>query len=75
MLDNEYLAKFKAVLKEYEVEYELDAPNQHWRNAVECTIRKFKNHFRTGLVTCDLHFPLPEWYGLVVQGGLTLNSL
>ena len=75
ILDNECSAKFKDILTENEIEYELVPPHQHRRNAAERAIRTFKNHFLAGLATCDPDFPLREWDRLVTQAELTLNLL
>ena len=49
--------------------------NQHPQNAAQCTICTFKNHFLSGIATCDPDFPLREWDLLLSQVELTLNVL
>ena len=75
ILDNECSTKFKGVLLEHKLEFELVPPHQHRRNAAERAIRTFKNHFLAGLATCDPEFPLRQWDRLVEQAELTLNLL
>ena len=57
------------------MEYQLVPPHIHRRNACECTIRTFKNHFIAGLARTDPNFPLSNWYRLLPQAKLTLNLL
>ena len=75
ILDNECSSKFKSVLNEHKITFELVPPHQHRRNAAERGIRTFKNHFLAGLATCDADFPIRQWDRLVEQAELTLNLL
>ena len=47
----------------------------HRRNAAERAIRTFKNHFLSGLATCDPNFPISKWDWLIRQTTITLNLL
>ena len=42
---------------------------------MEKAIRTFKNHFLSGLVTCDPGYPIHEWDRLLPQCEMTLNLL
>jgi len=75
ILDNECSAAFKTALKNEQVTFELVPPNQHRRNSAERAIRTFKNHFLSGIATCDPAYPLREWDRLLPQAELTLNLL
>ena len=75
ILDNECSAAFKTTLNSNEITFELVPPHQHRRNAAERAIRTFKNHFLSGLASCDPDFPLREWDRLIPQAELTLNLL
>ena len=55
--------------------YQLVPPHQHRRNAAEAAIRTFKNHFFSGLATCDPQYPIAEWDCLLPQAELILTLL
>ena len=61
ILDDECSEKFKATLTYNDIQYELVPPHQHRRNAAERAIHTFKNHFLSGLATCDPDFPIRQW--------------
>jgi hypothetical protein len=50
-------------------------PHYHRRNAVECAIRTFKEHFVAGISSVDPNFPLHLWDRLLPQAEITLNIL
>ena len=74
-LDNEASAILCDYLCSEEVEYQLVPPHIHRRNASECAIHTFKNHFIAGLASTDLNFPLSNWCRLLPQAKLTHNLL
>ena len=47
----------------------------HRANAAERAIQTFKQHFLSGLATCDKEFPIIEWDCLIEQCEMTLNLL
>jgi len=55
--------------------YQLVPPGIHRRNAAECVICTFKNHFIAGLCTTDPNVPLHLWDKLLPQALITLNLL
>ena len=57
------------------MEYQLVPPQIHRRNASECAVRTFKNHFIAGLASTDPNFPLSNWCRILPQAELTLNLL
>jgi hypothetical protein len=57
------------------VEYQRVPPRCHRRNAVERSIRTFKEHFVAGLSSVDPTFPLHVWDRLLPQAEITLNLL
>jgi hypothetical protein len=74
-LDNEASAAVKLFFTANDVEYQLVPPHCHRHNASERAIRKFKEHFVTGLASVDPTFPLHLWYRLLPQAEITLNLL
>jgi hypothetical protein len=60
---------------ENDVEYQLVPPHCHRHNAVERTIRSFKEHFVAGLASADLDLPLQVWDCLLPQAEMKLNLL
>ena len=75
ILDNEASNELKNSLLKYDIKYQLVPPHIHRRNAAECAIRTFKNHFSAGIATLDPKFPICEWDRLLPQAILTLNLL
>ena len=75
ILDNECSNDLKLAIIKNNAKYELVPPHQHRRNAAEKAIRTFKNHFLSGLATCDGEFPIQEWDRLLPQCEMTLNLL
>jgi hypothetical protein len=75
MLDNECSQELKKAFKKYDVAFQLVPPHIHHANAAERAIQTWKNHFCSGLVTCDPKFPLTEWDLLMPQADITLNLL
>ena len=74
-LDNEASTILRDYLRSEDVEYQLVPPHIHRRNASECAIRTFKNHFIAGLASTDPNFPLSNWCRLLPQAELTLILL
>jgi hypothetical protein len=72
-LDNEASAALKNFFTVNDIAYQLLPPHCHRRNAVERTIRTFKEHFVAGLSSVDPTFPLHLWYRLLPQSEITLN--
>jgi hypothetical protein len=75
ILDNECSEELKSAFKKYHVDFERAPPHSHRHNAAERAIQTWKNHFCSGLATCDPKFPLTEWDLLLPQADLTLNLL
>jgi hypothetical protein len=75
ILDNECSEELKKAFKKYNVDFQRVPPHSHRRNAAERAIQTWKNHFCSGLATCDPKFPLAEWDLLVPQADITLNLL
>jgi hypothetical protein len=74
-LDNEASAALKTFFTANDVEYQLVPPRCHRRNATECAILTFKEHFVAGLSSVDPTFPLHLWDRLLPQAEITLNLL
>jgi hypothetical protein len=75
MLDNECSDELKKAFKKHGVDYQRVPPHSHRRNAAERAIQTWKNHFCSGLATCDPKFPITEWDLPPPQADLTLNLL
>ena len=75
ILDNKCYLDMKTAFAKYDVAFQLVPPYVHRRNAAERAIQTWKNHFCSGLATCDPKFPLAEWDLLMPQADLTLNLL
>ena len=75
IMDNECSNDLKLSILKNKNTYQLVPPNQHRRNAAEKAIRTFKNHFLSGLATCNSNYPIHEWDRLLPQCELTLNLL
>ncbi len=75
VLDNEASGDLKNSLTKNNQQYELVSPNINRHNAAENAIRTFKNHFLSGLASCDPKFPIQEWDHLLHQCEITLNLL
>jgi hypothetical protein len=74
-LDNEASAALTNFFTVNDIDYQLVPPHCHRRNAAECTIRTFKEHFVAGLSSADPTFPLHLWDRLLPQAEITLNLL
>ena len=75
IIDNECSNDLKLSIKKNNNTYELVPPHMHRRNAAEKAIRTFKNHFLSGLASCDPNYPIFEWDRLLNQCEITLNLL
>ena len=75
VLDNECSFEMKKAFKKYDVVFQLVTPHVHCCNAAERAIQTWKNHFCTGLATCDPKTPLAEWDILMPQAEISLNLL
>ena len=75
ILDNECSDTLKQAFTKNDVSFQRVPPHVHRRNAAERAIQTWKNHFCSGLATCDPKFSLTEWDLLMVQADLTLNLL
>jgi hypothetical protein len=74
-MDNEASAALKKYFTEKEMNYQLVPPHCHIPNAAERAIRTFKEHFKAGLATLDLDFPVHLWDRLLPQAETTLDLL
>jgi hypothetical protein len=74
-LDNEASTALKQILTVNDIAYQLVPPHCHWRNAVERSIRTFKEHFVVGLSSVDPSLPMHLWDRLLPQAKITLNLL
>jgi hypothetical protein len=76
ILDNECSDELKKAFKKYSVAFQCVPPHVHRRNAAERAIQTWKNHFCSGLATCDPKFqPLTKWNLLMPQADIKLNIL
>jgi len=75
ILDNECSEELKKTFRKHDVDFQRVPPHSHRRNAAERAIQTWKNHFCSGLATCDPKFPLTEWDLLMPQADITLNLL
>ncbi len=75
ILDNEVSTNLLTTFRNKNIHFQLVPPEVHRRNAAECAIQTWKNHFIAGLSSTDPSFPMSEWDRLVQQGELTLNLL
>ena len=75
ILDNECSDELKKTFKKYDVAFQRVPPHSHQYNAAERATQTWKNHFCSGLATCDPKFPLTEWDLLMPQADITLNLL
>ena len=75
ILDNECSDELKRAFKKYNVAFQRVPSHVHRSNAAERGIQTWKNHFCSGLATCDPKFPLTEWDLLMPQADITLNLL
>jgi hypothetical protein len=60
-LDNEATAAMQEFLAGSDIDFQLAPPHVHRRNAAECAIRTFNNHFIAGLCSTNPIFPLNLW--------------
>ena len=75
ILDNECSNSLKDAFKKHSIAFQRVPPHTHRRNAAERAIQTWKNHFISGLASCDPNFPLAEWDRLLPQCDITLNHL
>jgi hypothetical protein len=75
ILDNECSEELKKAFQKYNVNFQRVPPHSHRRNSAERAIQTWKNHFCSGLTTCDPKFPLTEWDLLLPQADPTLSLL
>ena len=57
MLDNEFPAGLKQVMRHAGVAFQLVPPHLHRTNAAERTIATYKDHIIAGISSCDPSFP------------------
>jgi hypothetical protein len=74
-LGNEASTALKNFFTVNDIAYQLVPPHCHRRNAAECAIRTFKEHFVAGISSVDTAFPLHLWDRLLPQAEITLNLL
>jgi hypothetical protein len=74
-MDNEASAALKSYFTENNMTYQLVPPHCHRRNAAECAIITFKEHFVAGLASVDLYFHMHLWVRILPQAEITLNLL
>jgi hypothetical protein len=65
IIDNECADELKRAFTKYAVTFQRVPPHSHRRNAAERATQTWKNHFCSGLATCDL----------LSQANITLNLL
>lgn len=75
IMDNVASHAIKKFLEKENIKFQLVEPHNHRVNAAERAIQTFKNHFISGLCTCDKDFPLQLWSRLVKQAQDSLNLL
>jgi len=74
-LDNEASHALQDFMTAEHIDFQLVPPHVHHRNAAECAIHTFKNHFIAGLCSTHKQFPIHLWDRLLLQAELTLNLL
>jgi hypothetical protein len=74
-LDNNASSALKRFFTDNYMEYQLDPPHCHRRNAAKRAIKIFKEHFVSGLASVVPDFPLHLWDRLLPQAEMTLNLL
>jgi hypothetical protein len=74
-LNKEASTALKNFFTSQNIEYQLVPPHCHRRNAAECAIRTFTEHFVAGISSVDPSFPMHLWDRLLSQGEITLNLL
>lgn len=74
-LDNKASKALKSFIKSEGIEYQLVPPHVHHRNAANCAIGTWKNHFIASLCSTDKLFPTNLWDHLLFQVDPTLNLL
>ena len=75
VLDNDFSSQLKDTLTNNNLKYQLVPPNGCWRNAAECAIQTFKNHFLSVLATADKEYCISKWDHLLPPAEMTLNLL
>jgi hypothetical protein len=60
-LDNEAPGRLQTFMRQNDVSFQLVPPRQHRRNAAECAIATWKDHFVATLATTNPSFPLHLW--------------
>jgi hypothetical protein len=74
-IDNECSSALRSLINQHDIQFQLEPPHMHIRNAAERAIQTFKNHFIAGLCSVDPTFPLRLWDQLLPQATITLNLL
>ena len=74
-LDNETSQEMKSYLKGKKVTFQFVPLYNHRKNAAECAIRTFKNHFITILCMLYPNFSMSLWYRLLEQAEMTLHMV
>ena len=74
-LDNEASDMLSELTTSGSIDFQLDPPNIHRRNAAEFDIRTVKNHFIAVLCGTDPKFPMQLWDRILDQVQITLNLL
>jgi hypothetical protein len=74
-LNNEASTALKNFFTAHNIDYQLVPPHCHRRNAAECAIRTFKEHFVTVLSSSDPSFPMHLRDRLLPQAEITLKLL
>ena len=64
-LENEAYFAFQRELKSKDTDFQIAPPGMHRRNAAECAIRTFKDHFIAGLRSTHPDPPMKNWYHLL----------
>ena len=75
ILDNETLFEVQNAKRKKHITYQMVSPHNHRASFAERAIQTFKKHFKEGLSTLHLDFPMAEWDCLLPQAFLTLNLL
>jgi hypothetical protein len=74
-LENEASKALQEFMQDNAIDYKLDPPQIHRRNAAERAIRTFKNHFIVRLSSTNRNFQLNLWDKLLPQALISLNLL
>ena len=75
MTENECYSDLKEAMENYKLDFQLDQPHVHIRNAEKRANRTCKNHLISGFSATNPYLPISKWDQLIYQCMITLNLL